>query len=66
MAWTEEDLAAIEEAIANPARDIYIGGQRITSRSINDLVRIRDLIAHSLGKSAKMFKILGFRRDLDD
>lgn len=52
MAWTEEQLVALENAIAQGALTIEYGGKRITYRSLEEMMRLRDLIRKSLGKIA--------------
>ena len=66
MAWTQEDLDAIEEALADPARDIYLSsGERMTKRSVPDLLRIRSLILQSLGNPARILTRWHYSSGLD-
>lgn len=49
MAWTQEQLQALEEAIAQGALTIEYGGKRITYRSLDEMMRLRELIKKTLG-----------------
>lgn len=44
MAWTQTDLDAIEEAIASGERTVAFTDKTVTYRSIQELLRARDLI----------------------
>lgn len=47
--FTQENLTAIEQAIATGATDVYYGDKRVAYRSLDDMMRIRDLIRKELG-----------------
>lgn len=50
MPWTQEDLDAINEAIASGASKVRFADNReVTYRSIADMRSIRDEIAQTLG-----------------
>jgi len=44
MAWTSTDLTAIERAIASGELTVRFGDRQIQYRSIDELLRARDLI----------------------
>lgn len=56
--WTEDDLAAIEAAIASGARKVEYNDRTVEYRSIKELKEARDLIARCLGKVKKGGRIL--------
>lgn len=49
MAWTTTDLDAIEKAIVNGTTIVKYADKSVTYRSIDELIRIRDLIKKELG-----------------
>lgn len=49
MAWTQTDLDAIEEAIKTGELRVRYGDREITYRSVDEMLRIRDLIRNALG-----------------
>lgn len=51
MAFTQDQLDAIEEAIASGTLEVQYSDKKITYRSLNDLLRTRDLIARKLGQA---------------
>ncbi|QRQ86259.1 phage head-tail joining protein [Cupriavidus oxalaticus] len=55
MAVTQADIDALNEAIASGERQVTLGGQSITYRSVDDLIKARaDLeaqLAKQLGKT---------------
>jgi hypothetical protein len=44
MAWTSEDLAAIESAIATGARRVRFQTHEVEYQSLNDMLKVRALI----------------------
>lgn len=48
MAWTQSDLEAIEKAIATGARECWYGDKRVAYRSLDEMIRTRDMIRESL------------------
>jgi hypothetical protein len=55
MSWTTADLTAIERAIASGELSVNFGDRSVTYRSIDDLVRARNIIKEaitSLGSTA--------------
>lgn len=49
MAWTSNDLASIERAIASGTLSASVGGVQQTYRSLDEMIRIRDMIREALG-----------------
>ena len=48
MAWTSDDLTALERAIANGTRSVRYKDRSVEYRSLDEMIRIRDLITQSL------------------
>lgn len=48
MAFTQQNLDAIEKAIATGTLSVEYNGKRITYRSMSDLLRARDVIKAEL------------------
>lgn len=51
--FTEDDLAAIEEAIASGALEVEYNDRRVKYRSMNELKQARELIRRALGLTNK-------------
>lgn len=49
MAWTSDDLVAIEKAIANSSMTVQFRDRSRTYKSTDELLRIRKLIRQELG-----------------
>ena len=49
MAWTQSDLDAIEAALVNGTTKVKYETKEVTYRSIDELIRVRDLIKKDLG-----------------
>lgn len=49
MGFTREQLGILEAAIAQGALDVNYGDKRVTYRSLNEMMRIRDLMKKELG-----------------
>lgn len=49
MAWTSDDLAAIEEAIATGATRVKYVDREIQYQSLSDLLKLRDRMRGELG-----------------
>lgn len=47
--WTQEDLAAIEQAIATGANRVKYVDREVSYNSLTDLIRARDMIRRALG-----------------
>lgn len=47
--YTPEMLAALEKAIATGARDVYYGDKRVSYRSLDEMLRTRDIMRQELG-----------------
>lgn len=52
MAYTQQQLTAIEAAIAEGALVVQYEGKRVEYRSLADMIKIRDLIKGELGLNA--------------
>lgn len=52
MAWIESDLAKIEKAIATGARRVRFKDHDTEFHSLDEMLKIRDLIRTDLGVSA--------------
>lgn len=50
MAWTQTDLDKIEKAIAQGPQKIKFSDKEITFRSLDEMLKIRDLIKTSIGQ----------------
>jgi hypothetical protein len=50
MAFTQQNLDAIEKAIATGTLSVEYNGKRITYRSMGDLLKARDVIKTELAK----------------
>lgn len=62
MAFTQEKLEALEDAIAQGATTVMWKGKSITYRSIDEMIRIRNMIKKELGiktKSARLYAEYG-------
>lgn len=49
MAWVQADLDAIEEAIVSGVLTVKYSDKEVTYRSLNELIKVRELIRESLG-----------------
>lgn len=49
MAYSQTDLDNIEAAIAEGVSSVSVAGRTITYRSLDDMIRLRDLIRRELG-----------------
>lgn len=47
--YTLEELEALEKAIALGATEVYSGDKRIVYRSIDEMIRIRNIMKRELG-----------------
>jgi hypothetical protein len=52
MAYTTDNLAAIEKAIAEGTLEVSYGDKRVKYRSLSEMLQIRDLIRNELGLTA--------------
>lgn len=48
MAWTTEQLAALDESIALGATTVQYSDRTVTYRSLADMLRLRDMIKREL------------------
>lgn len=61
MAFTQEDLDALDQAIASGELTVAKNGQSITYRSVSELIRARDKVAAAMaaaesGRPGGVFK----------
>jgi hypothetical protein len=52
MAYTTQQLDALEAAIAEGALKVEYGDKKVEYRSLNEMIRIRDIIKNALGLNA--------------
>lgn len=52
MAYSQTDLDAIEESIASGTLKVKYADKEVTYRSLDELMKIRDMIRRSLGKTS--------------
>lgn len=61
--WTESDLTAIEAALARGELSVRYEDKQVTYRSVDEMLRIREMIAGSLRSStAQPSSAFGGRR----
>jgi len=53
MAYTKEQLEALEDAISQGVTSVSYNGKTITYRSLSEMIKIRDNMRSELGVSAK-------------
>lgn len=49
MAWTTEQLDALEAAIATGTKSVMYGTKMVTYNSLDEMLRLRDLMRRELG-----------------
>jgi len=49
MAWTNEQLVALDESIALGATTVQYSDRTVTYRSLTEMMRLRDMIRRELG-----------------
>ena len=52
MAFSSEDLTAIEKAIKSGVRTVKIDGKEVTYASLPEMLQVRDLIRKELGQTS--------------
>lgn len=57
MAWTQEDLDRIEAALASGAREVEYADKRIVRYTLDELLKLRDLIKTELAQPANAPRI---------
>lgn len=57
MAFTQPQLDALEEAIAQGALTVKYQDKEVTYRSLSDMMKIRDLIRQKLGSSVAVGRV---------
>lgn len=65
MAYTQEQLDDLEAAIAEGVTSVSSNGRQVTYRNLDDMMKLRDHIAQSLGVTGtgRQRKYMSFRRD---
>ena len=53
MAYTLEQLQTLEDAIAQGARDVMYGDKRVSYRTLDEMIKIRDMMRVELGIKPK-------------
>jgi hypothetical protein len=61
MAWSTQDLTNIEAAIAQGVLSVEIDGQRVTYRSLNDLLKAKSVIEQALNQGNPNFTTRQYR-----
>lgn len=49
MAWTPEQLVALDEAIAEGTLTVQYGDKRVTYRSLEEMLKVRQMMRAELG-----------------
>lgn len=49
MAWTQDQLTALDESIALGATTVQYTDRTVTYRSLSDMMKLRDMIKRELG-----------------
>lgn len=57
MAFTQEQLDALEDAIAKGVTEVKYEDKTLTYRSINEMLQIRDIIRRALGLAEKTGRV---------
>ena len=57
-AWTVKDLAALEKALAQGVKSVKYTDKEIEYRTLNEMLRLRDVIKQSLGLVKKSNRLL--------
>lgn len=60
MAFTQTQLDALETAIAEGTLKVEYGDKKVEYRSLNEMIRIRDIMRSQLGQIANPRRTLGF------
>ena len=56
--WTQADLTALEEAIAQGVQEVEYNDRKVKYRSLNAMLQTRELIRKNLGLSKRGARIL--------
>jgi len=59
MAFTQENLTAIDKAIAEGTLEVQYGDKRVKYRSLDEMLKIRDIIRNDLGITAPRVRKYG-------
>jgi hypothetical protein len=63
--FSEAGLAAIEEAIAGGYLRVKYDDKEVTYQSLNELLRVREIIRRRLGSGTLQRKYFSFKRDTE-
>lgn len=63
--FSEAGLAAIEEAIAGGYLRVKYDDKEVTYRSLDELLRAREIIRRRLGNGTRSRKYFSFKRDTE-
>lgn len=73
MAWTQQDLQMIEDAIRQGAKRVKYGDKEVEYHSLDDMLRIRNEMLEELNpqensgrRYAQFSKGLGYPKDCND
>ena len=58
MAWTTDDLEALESAMAQGVRKVEYNDRTVEYRSLNEMKQLRELIKRSLGLNKRGGRLL--------
>jgi len=66
MSWTQKHLDALEQAIAEGARVVRYNNKEVTYRTLDEMIRIRDMMRRDLGLVETNTRLLaGFSKGTD-
>lgn len=65
MAFTQQQLADLEAAIAEGVTTVSSNGRQVSYRNLSDMLKLRDQMREELGASGagRQRKYMSFRRD---
>lgn len=59
MAWTQNDLAELDKAIKSGARSVRYSDREVTFHSLDDMLKLRAIIANEVGSTAPPPRTVG-------
>ncbi len=62
--FTQADLDALNDAIKSGVNDVYYGDKRVSYRSIDEMIRVRDLMRRDLGLSTGGYVKTEFKKGI--
>lgn len=67
MAWTQEDLNCLNEAIAQGAKKVKYADKEVEYRSLNEMLKLRDIMKEELGlKKGKRYSFANFSKGFNN